>query len=951
MKKTILSILLAIILCFSLGMVLILAENNMVLAENTIAEIKYDCNETQIRSNDTNINGVTNGVPFNCLVYETWESFEDGAMRTQAIGDGNAVVLDFDAVDSSIYDTVQIALFVGNWTDNVVTTYVFSSIQKILTKNVAVYSFTSKTQSNDEMVVTIPTTLLADENGMVNNITFMRGIDSSDKGHYWFDYVRFYNSRDINYNKVKVTGIHTGASSSQQLYFFFSDDTGFGNNPDGWEIVPLSLAEQVTFNGTSLKESKLTIMTGGSNYLYYISAPVNGFSDGDKIIIPINTKCDDGFKGFKVMEQCILLFNGTTWSYENVSLPKIEVTGINISNSNENGLYIMVNKDVGLSNPDILSGWTDEILQLNRQIYYNGILNKLSIQMGGNDNLFYIGGPFVDNDKIIIPANASYINEDMTGGFKFQDETILTYDGESWNFTIKEDIIVYKEYIMDNDILCDCTYSSITQAGSLDVLYGSRYAEASNMGPDRNWGGNYLDSYSSKFLTEEEAPEGANGAVYRMSTDTTYTGLCYQTTIFKFTQDIPFNLSDDLEIKLYIADGITGGGELWFTNLLSKNVYDVAKKFPIDNLEKDQWITLSLRAKDLKDDNNIIPAVGITIYYPSLATVVNPQAIYFDTFKFVSVERVVKENYSVKDISEVIPLTQPKTYQGTCEEISSSDYDKIPSIIFARTDASGVEAVKMNLTISELSDFNLYFVLNGSDLYFKRGGIYYWLSESDCSIGTVNSNPIRNDYISNISAGTAFTLEIGAIPYYVEMIKSGYYAYMKINDIIINEVFVDNSETTFGTYFGAYMHDTTNSTSFTFAPIESAVKSPVELTLSIQLNKTEMNIGEEFKLSMKKKCVMFDETEYNIQIIEGSDFAEIDGDGYLLAKKAGTVKLNYRIENSFGVFNSNTVTININSPDGENLNKGCFGNFTASNMITIFVFLSILFFIKTKKQF
>ncbi|MBQ7164843.1 MAG: hypothetical protein IJR61_05890, partial [Clostridia bacterium] len=526
-----------------------------------------------------------------------------------------------------------------------------------------------------------------------------------------------------------------------------------------------------------------------------------------------------------------------------------------------------------------------------------------------------------EHDRLVITKNAAYIN-DKYKGFRFAEKVVFTLENGVLTANVESGGETGGEtYVMPEGVLSDGTAEAMAYYQDGKYLSAVRATDKSGF-----WTDNQEDKLKNAFLPQDLSPEGAEGGTFRWGWNT-ITGLCYPSTCLHFKQKVPFNPADALTIKIWVSGSINDDGTLWITNCASPHVYDTVKQFPLGNLPKDQWVTISVNVKDVIDPEGEISDIFFTVYYP--ATYLNADVagaeIYFDTFYFEKVERTVQENYGVTDISALVPMENGQVSftgngNGNGEEFN---YDNYENVAFIRTDFSAA-AVKAKLSINDVSSFELYFVMLGTDVYFTRGGIYYWFNKAGVSIGTATSLKRNADYPSQLTANTEYEVELGAVPYYVNMIRAGYYAYLRIDGEVLLGEYYDLSEANFGAYFGMYMHSTTSDVTFTLKPVTPSSAKVIDLTVSTLTNVGDLKVGDSVKLTNKLKGKFYGQTDVEYVIVSGADHAEIDADGYLEALSAGTVTVKARVRNSLGVFESDELTFTITGRSVESsAKKGC----------------------------
>ncbi len=545
-------------------------------------------------------------------------------------------------------------------------------------------------------------------------------------------------------------------------------------------------------------------------------------------------------------------------------------------------------------------------------------------------------------ESVVIPEGTTFDNG-LTS-LKFVRTFTITWDGSSYTVTRTDKSIDIPDYDMPEGMLSDFTKNSVAR------LAGASYHEVltKNKGGDwyaGHWNTDYQsDKISGTFVSETDAPEGSTNGAYKMSWVETAT-LYYPSIMFDFIQDVDFNAEDELVIRIYLSEEMNMSFDLWVTSSTTENVWDPQTKFSGATLSAGKWNELRLAAADyMSEDGGKIAPINFTFFYANSGLEVIPAAeIYFDTAKFVTVQKVIADDYKTEDISEIVAIGSGKSFTGEGDGGEAFDFETETNVKFVRTDAS-VNAVKMKLTINDLSSFQIYFVLNGNGIYYNNGGVYFWMSEKGFNMGYAGKNFDIAALPESVTAGTAFELELRTVPYYVNGLKAGYYAQAFINgNAIAKGEYVATANCRFGNYFGFYMHNTTNAVTVKVEPVKQSDKTPVSITLKTQMNKKQIDVGDSVKLEGKVVGNYLGQSKVVYEVVKGGDCGNIDEDGYLNGTKNGEVTVVAKVTNVFGTFSSDEMTIKIGNgttdPSGESGNswstgdsqtsggktKGCFG--------------------------
>lgn len=584
---------------------------------------------------------------------------------------------------------------------------------------------------------------------------------------------------------------------------------------------------------------------------------------------------------------------------------------------------------------------------LKDQLLINGKKpgDEVVLQYMDIENAFCLSGYYLtDGSTIVIPSGATFDNG--LSSMKFvRDFTITWNEGEdgngSYSVTRTKAEIIVPKYEMEEGMLSDFTQNAALRLG------GMSYQEAAVNNPGDCWLTDYQSTkVSGRYLTAADAPEGSVNGVYEMAWEEMAT-LLYPSIMFMFPQDVAFEPDDELVIRLYLSESIDMSFELWVTSSLTKNVWDPQSRFSGATLSKGKWIELHLAAKDYADENGKIAPIAFTFHYTALAT--TPAAkIYFDTARFVGVEKTLDDDYKKQDISEIIPLGEGKAFIGEGDGEDTFDFTAETNVKFARKDVS-VNAVKMMITISDLSDFNIYFVLNGTGLYYNNGGAYFWLSNRGVNMGYAGKSFGIEALPAGITAGTAFELELREIPYYVNGMKAGYFVQTLINGEEVGESgYISSTNCPFGTWFGFYMHNTTDAVTVNLAPVAASESASVELSLKAQMNVTQIEADGYVKLETKLIGNFLNQSEITYEIVSGGEYASLDEDHYLNAIKDGEVVVVAKVTNEFGTFTSNELKIIVGN--GAQSKGGCSGTVSGFGCGALALLVGAVVVLKKKKE-
>ena len=760
------------------------------------------------------------------------------------------------------------------------------------------------------------------------------------------------------------------AAASNQTGIYLELIGGNHGMGDYWTGIDMkAIHTDMTFNGEDVSvkvgdkyKYDIRCVGASSQYIWIGSPNMDGqgnlteFTVGTVIVVKkgknfSNPQNSDG--NFIITDNYTLTYNGNNeWDVvaqsENVDWNTAELMLAEDVTSDNSQLYLQLS-DGG-------HGFEESIEPIPELYYYiTGNNDKFineggTFTSGGADNLLRLtkSGGFVAGDVLIIKKDMKYYDEsDITSNFSLNKDYIARFDGSAW--TINEYV-----YEMPEGILSDFTENSVQR------LEGAAFTEAINNSP--MWGVDFASDFiGGRYLAAEEA-EGIIGetteGAYEMSWPEVNNRL-FPTIMFKFNTGIKFDVSDDLVFRIYLDENMDKSFEMWIVRADTYQAWDAQTKKSGSSMSYG-WNDVNVSAKDYVDnDGNIVPIAFVFNYQFSHAvdSTLKAGKLYFDTARFEEVQRYLADDYDSEDISAIIPVGNGKTFTGEYEGTEDDadfefDFSKELNIAFVRTDKS-VHEVNMRLTINDMSDFNFYFVLNGNDIYYNKGGIFYWFSDEGISLGYYGKTFETVAYPSGTEAGKPFDLTLSAIPYYVDGISSGYMAKISMNgEVVYTDAYVSSADCAFGRYFGMYLHNSDSSVEVTVESINQSQENPVEVTISTMMNANKVNVGESLKLNGKLTGKFYGADQVKFEIVEGEEFAYIDQDNFLVGKSNGTVKVRGYVENVFGKFTSDTITVAVG--DGSSSGKtGCGGNISSQSGSAILMLLCagiVLVTVKAKKS-
>lgn len=566
--------------------------------------------------------------------------------------------------------------------------------------------------------------------------------------------------------------------------------------------------------------------------------------------------------------------------------------------------------------PDAYTEKFEEYLTVNGEKMSD--IDGVTIQGMDIPNALCIAGSgfyLPDGGKVVIPKGAVF--ENGSAKLTFDRTYTIVWDGEAYSVEAERGETSFPDYTMEEGMLSDFTDKSVIRLG------GQNYHDAV---PDKDgWNTNYHSFFQGGFVSAEEAPEGSVNGGYKFSWNTT-TGLLYPSIMFRFRNDVAFESDDELVFRIYFSETLDKSFNFWITSSTNPRVWEAENMVSGLTLTTGGWNEIRVPVADYLDKSGKIAPIAFTLAYnQSFGPNEDVPGGYllFDTAVFRQSVKVVDEDYKIYDISEVVPLQGEKTYTGELDAYSDGfDYKKDCNIAFARTDKA-FTGMKVKVSVSDLSRFSFYFVLNGTNKYFVDGGIYYWFNNDSVLAGTATKTYINEPLPATIEANKPFLAEMICAPYYVDGIKAGNYVALKIDGKEIGSgAYVASANCNFGTWTGLYLHNTTKDVGVTVAPVRQAEEPAISLNLSTSLNATALEVGETLGTKVKITGKLYKADSVKYVIVSGDAYAGIDDEGYVTGKANGKAVVKAVIENEFGTFSSNEIELTIGT--GEEPKKtGC----------------------------
>ncbi|MBO6263976.1 MAG: hypothetical protein J6N93_06905 [Clostridia bacterium] len=761
-------------------------------------------------------------------------------------------------------------------------------------------------------------------------------------------------AEETDYQIVKDLSVVVFASDENKLYIDMPYT--YDHGCDGLYTVADELLDVVKLNDKTFREAGATISAGGQKYRLYIGYK-SALSAGDKIVIPENSTWDSAEgKGIKFGCTFTITWNGSAYSVaataENVDKYEVDSIIIHPHSTSNSQLYMLMTTVEG---NDCITGYNSWVNpdaateKLKEQIIFNG--KKMSEVKGaaiqGMDiaNALCMTGYYLPEDGTIVIPEGTVFNNGKSE-LTFARTFTITWDGEAYIVERSSREFVFPEYEMSENMLSDFTAKSVLRLG------GQSYQDAAVNNPGDSWGTNYVGAFTGRFVTEEEAPQGSLNGGYEISWEDT-PGLFYTSVMFSFRDDIEYGIDDELVFNIYFSDTIDPAFTLWVTSSLNPRVWEAETMVSGLTITMGGWNEIHVSVADYVDEKGKIAPIAFTLAYGTVYTgaqMIAGGKVVFDKAEFRQVEKVLEEEYSVSDVSEIVPIGDGKTFSGDTDK--EFDWAKESNISFARTDKT-VDGIKAKLAVNDIERFSFYFMLNGVSTAYQDGGIYFWFASTGIRAGTAQRIFIDAPLPEELASNEYFTVEMRTIPYYIDGMKSGYYLALTVNGEEIGEGrYVSSATCNFGSWFGLFFHDFTDNVEVKVLPVNKAETSPVTLTLGTSLNATTLKVGESLGTRVKQSGKFYGESKVGYEVVSGKEYASIDEDGYINGIADGVVKVRAYITNAFGTFYSNEQEVTVGNPsvkpETPSGNKGCGSSAGAASALSL-ILLGAVVAIKRKK--
>ena len=486
---------------------------------------------------------------------------------------------------------------------------------------------------------------------------------------------------------------------------------------------------------------------------------------------------------------------------------------------------------------------------------------------------------------------------------------------------------------------------------------GFYYYVEHNIAEGKHWGLNTRthdkDGYTTDYpAANEDDGLGASGTVYRKSFANTWT---HPTTLLLFRKQIYAKETGYLVFRMYL-DEFSETATLGFQTTSATSAYPWAYQITDLAGKVGRWVDISVPAKYFKDKDGFVSEIVID-YMRGDAECTSEESLsfYIDAVWYNDVDRVKEENVTAVDFSEFAPVSQ----SGMTYEMSANTTET--QMAYYRKDFKQNGFVA-NVTLTGSENFEFFFTLKAMGKGDTAGGYFVWFGKEKLSVGTKIADDtkwrLEESYPEGfaIEDGTPFKVEILTTQYFVDLIPSGYYLSVKINDELVLETPIDLFDSgTLGSGSGLYIYPVgSGEGSITVTPVDFKSGANV-VEGKIYMSVKELKVGEEAKLRNTVSGSFDGEKVSGYTVIEGAEFAEIDGN-YLVAKKAGKVKVRFTVTNQFGTFSSEVFEVEILAGENQEPAKkeekgGCFGNVNGElGLLSIALFAGVATIIRRRKE-
>ena len=295
--------------------------------------------------------------------------------------------------------------------------------------------------------------------------------------------------------------------------------------------------------------------------------------------------------------------------------------------------------------------------------------------------------------------------------------------------------------------------------------------------------------------------------------------------------------------------------------------------------------------------------------------------LWVNEVKFITEEDVevpvVSEEYTQKDISEIMPIGAGKTFTAP------SQGDK--KIVWQ---SENFDSVTFDVTLDYTQGYSFYLLLRGNmlDTDYTKSGLYVWFSNEEVLIGARQGEGrfTQKQAGSLFESGVKTRVTVQAIPYYLEGMEAGYYMAVFVGDAQtpVIEAFVEGDKLSTGRYTALCINaENGGGYDLALASVSATPKSAQELmrvTLATASGKTEL---DKPRAGIDTSYLAVSGNIVSEMTVEGNAATYNADTGMLAFTKNGTVTLRYTVTNDFGTFTSEALTVQYS--DGSSGKKKC----------------------------
>ena len=279
------------------------------------------------------------------------------------------------------------------------------------------------------------------------------------------------------------------------------------------------------------------------------------------------------------------------------------------------------------------------------------------------------------------------------------------------------------------------------------------------------------------------------------------------------------------------------------------------------------------------------------------------------------------EDAGIKDISEILPVGDGYTVQGTTagEEGASEN--------FVSLNISGCDVLDMNITVNYTDKYSFYFLvkaLRTDDIVTEKSfnGFLFMFTQDGMKIGAEINGTLRWVTAEQMvfENGKETSVRISAVPCYFRNNFYGYHLSAQMGDFVSEPLYVEYSKVNAGNILSIATQNVGKEFSFSIgAESEEFVTSQKMMNVSVSAASAETFVP---RMPLNLSHTEFEGETVSELKVSGDAFYD-KTTGYLIFNSEGTVTVSYTVTNQFGTFQSNELTITYTKENTEGESNGC----------------------------